>query len=103
MDARIWRKTEHAVAIRLRLESDGVRAVRAICGWKPTVSVPSPLSVAKVHPRDPRLVVRFSAVYLHTGVPPMPTPFKDGEVNTAAIRGNVKKWIAAGLGGVLAC
>jgi 4-hydroxy-2-oxoglutarate aldolase len=33
----------------------------------------------------------------------MPTPFKDGEVDTAAIRSNVEKWIAAGLGGVLAC
>jgi 4-hydroxy-2-oxoglutarate aldolase len=33
----------------------------------------------------------------------MPTPFKDGEVDTAAIRNNVRKWIAAGLGGVLAC
>ena len=33
----------------------------------------------------------------------MPTPFKDGEVDTAAIRGNVRKWMAAGLGGVLAC
>ena len=33
----------------------------------------------------------------------MPTPFKDGEVDTAAIRGNVRKWMTAGLGGVLAC
>jgi 4-hydroxy-2-oxoglutarate aldolase len=32
----------------------------------------------------------------------MPTPFKDGEVDGAAIAGNVRKWIAAGLGGVLA-
>ena len=31
----------------------------------------------------------------------MPTPFKDGAVDTAAIRANVRKWIAAGLGGVL--
>jgi 4-hydroxy-2-oxoglutarate aldolase len=31
----------------------------------------------------------------------MPTPFKDGEVDTAAIQSNVRKWIAAGLGGVL--
>jgi 4-hydroxy-2-oxoglutarate aldolase len=31
----------------------------------------------------------------------MPTPFKDGEVDVAAIRSNVRKWIAAGLGGVL--
>ena len=32
----------------------------------------------------------------------MPTPFKDGEVDAAAIRSNVRKWIAAGLGGVVA-
>jgi dihydrodipicolinate synthase/N-acetylneuraminate lyase len=32
----------------------------------------------------------------------MPTPFKDGEVDTAAIQGNVRRWIAAGLGGVVA-
>ena len=32
----------------------------------------------------------------------MPTPFKDGEVDRAAIRGNVRRWIAAGLGGVVA-
>ena len=32
----------------------------------------------------------------------MPTPFRDGEVDTAAIRGNVRRWIAAGLGGVVA-
>jgi len=31
----------------------------------------------------------------------MPTPFKDGEVDVAAIRSNVRKWIAAGLGGVV--
>ena len=31
----------------------------------------------------------------------MPTPFKDGEVDTAAIQSNVRKWIAAGLGGVV--
>lgn len=31
----------------------------------------------------------------------MPTPFKDGEVDEHAIRSNVRKWIAAGLGGVL--
>lgn len=31
----------------------------------------------------------------------MPTPFQDGEVDTGAIRSNVRKWIAAGLGGVL--
>ena len=32
----------------------------------------------------------------------MPTPFADGEVDERAIRGNVRKWMAAGLGGVLA-
>ena len=32
----------------------------------------------------------------------MPTPFKDGEVNPAAIQGNVRRWIGAGLGGVVA-
>ena len=31
----------------------------------------------------------------------MPTPFRDGEVDTAGIRSNVRKWMAAGLGGVL--
>ncbi|HET7698105.1 MAG TPA: dihydrodipicolinate synthase family protein [Vicinamibacterales bacterium] len=38
---------------------------------------------------------------LRSVFPPMPTPFKDGEVDTAAIQSNVRKWIAAGLGGVL--
>ena len=32
----------------------------------------------------------------------MPTPFTDGEVDRAAIQGNVRRWIAAGLGGVVA-
>jgi 4-hydroxy-2-oxoglutarate aldolase len=32
----------------------------------------------------------------------MPTPFKDGDVDRAAIRSNVRRWIAAGLGGVVA-
>jgi 4-hydroxy-2-oxoglutarate aldolase len=32
----------------------------------------------------------------------MPTPFKDGEVDPAAIRGNIRRWIAAGLGGIVA-
>ena len=32
----------------------------------------------------------------------MPTPFKDGEVDTNAIQANVRKWIAAGLGGIVA-
>jgi len=41
-------------------------------------------------------------VNLRTVFPPMPTPFRDGEVDTAAIRGNVRRWIAAGLGGVVA-
>jgi len=32
----------------------------------------------------------------------MPTPFLDGEVNAAAIRANVRQWMAAGLGGIVA-
>jgi 4-hydroxy-2-oxoglutarate aldolase len=32
----------------------------------------------------------------------MPTPFKDGEVDPAAIQTNVRRWIAAGLGGIVA-
>ena len=32
----------------------------------------------------------------------MPTPFCDGEVDPAAIRANVRRWIAAGLGGIVA-
>jgi 4-hydroxy-2-oxoglutarate aldolase len=32
----------------------------------------------------------------------MPTPFRDGEVDPEAIRGNVRRWIAAGLGGIVA-
>lgn len=32
----------------------------------------------------------------------MPTPFKDGEVDPAAIRRNVRRWMGAGLGGVVA-
>jgi 4-hydroxy-2-oxoglutarate aldolase len=32
----------------------------------------------------------------------MPTPFLSGEVDTAAIRSNVRKWIASGLGGIVA-
>lgn len=32
----------------------------------------------------------------------MPTPFADGEVDTAAITRNVRRWMAAGLGGVVA-
>src|SRR5688500_12127702 len=31
----------------------------------------------------------------------MPTPFRDGDVDAAAIQSNVRKWIAAGLGGVV--
>jgi 4-hydroxy-tetrahydrodipicolinate synthase len=33
---------------------------------------------------------------------PMPTPLRDGEVLTAAIAGNVRRWIASGLGGIVA-
>ena len=32
----------------------------------------------------------------------MPTPFAGGEVDTAAIARNVQRWMAAGLGGVVA-
>lgn len=32
----------------------------------------------------------------------MPTPFKGGEVDAAAIQSNVRTWIAAGLGGIVA-
>jgi dihydrodipicolinate synthase/N-acetylneuraminate lyase len=32
----------------------------------------------------------------------MPTPFKDGEIDPAAIQSNVRRWMAAGLGGVVA-
>ena len=39
---------------------------------------------------------------LRSVFPPMPTPFADGEVDTGAIRSNVRKWIAAGLGGIVA-
>jgi 4-hydroxy-2-oxoglutarate aldolase len=34
--------------------------------------------------------------------PPMPTPFNDGGVDSAAIRFNVEKWMKAGLGGIVA-
>jgi 4-hydroxy-2-oxoglutarate aldolase len=34
--------------------------------------------------------------------PPMVTPFADGEVDGRAIRRNVERWVAAGLGGVVA-
>jgi 4-hydroxy-2-oxoglutarate aldolase len=33
--------------------------------------------------------------------PPMPTPFLDGEVHTAAISSNIGRWMRSGLGGVL--
>lgn len=32
----------------------------------------------------------------------MPTPFRDGEVDAGAIRGNVRRWIGSGLGGIVA-
>ena len=32
----------------------------------------------------------------------MPTPFRDGEVDPAAIRNNVRRWMTAGLGGIVA-
>jgi 4-hydroxy-2-oxoglutarate aldolase len=39
---------------------------------------------------------------LRSVFPPMPTPFKDGDVDTAGIRSNVRTWMAAGLGGIVA-
>ena len=33
---------------------------------------------------------------------PMPTPFSDGEVNARAIQSNVRRWMDAGLGGIVA-
>ena len=41
--------------------------------------------------------MRFASVF-----PPMPTPFVDGDVDPAAIRFNVEKWMDAGLGGIVA-
>jgi 4-hydroxy-2-oxoglutarate aldolase len=41
-------------------------------------------------------------VNLRTVFPPMPTPFRGGEVDTGAIRSNVRQWIASGLGGIVA-
>ena len=38
---------------------------------------------------------------LRTVFPPMPTPFTGGEVDLAAVRHNVERWVAAGLGGAL--
>ena len=38
---------------------------------------------------------------LRTVFPPMPTPFEDGEVDAPAIRRNIERWVAAGLGGAL--
>ena len=34
--------------------------------------------------------------------PPMPTPFRDGDVNTKAIGANIRRWMTEGLGGVVA-
>lgn len=39
---------------------------------------------------------------LQTVFPPMPTPFRNDEVDAAAIKANVRRWIAEGLGGVVA-
>jgi 4-hydroxy-2-oxoglutarate aldolase len=41
-------------------------------------------------------------VNLRSIFPPMPTPFRGGEVDTAAIRRNVRQFIANNLGGVVA-
>src|SRR3954465_3661982 len=40
--------------------------------------------------------MRFDSVF-----PPMPTPFRDGDVDTSAIAFNVGKWMHAGLGGIV--
>lgn len=34
--------------------------------------------------------------------PPMPTPFSGDSIDTKAIRANVERWVAAGLGGIVA-
>jgi 4-hydroxy-2-oxoglutarate aldolase len=44
----------------------------------------------------------FSSVNLRSVFPPMPTPFRGGEVDGGAIKANVRRWIAAGLGGIVA-
>ena len=43
------------------------------------------------------LLVNLRAVF-----PPMPTPFKDGEIDEAAIGTNVRHWMTTGLGGIVA-
>src|SRR5689334_7957018 len=43
-----------------------------------------------------------SAVNLRTIFVPMPTPFSSGEVDLAAIRSNVRRWMDVGLGGIVA-
>jgi 4-hydroxy-2-oxoglutarate aldolase len=43
-----------------------------------------------------------SRVNLRSIFVPMPTPFAGGEVDYAAIGGNVRQWIASGLGGIVA-
>ena len=42
------------------------------------------------------------AVNLRSIFVPMPTPFRDGEVDVRAIRSNVRRWMDAGLGGIVA-
>jgi len=42
-------------------------------------------------------------MHLSSIFPPMPTPFaRDGTVDEAAIKANVSRWLAAGLGGIVA-
>ena len=43
------------------------------------------------------MITRLQAVF-----PPMATPFSSGDVDVAAIRRNVQKWMQAGVGGVVA-
>src|SRR5204863_6516906 len=44
----------------------------------------------------------FCRVNLQSIFVPMPTPFTAGDVDTAAIRSNVSRWLASGLGGIVA-
>src|SRR5258708_8455771 len=63
----------------------------------PTSDLRPPTS--DLRPPTSGLLWYVSTVNLRAVFPPMPTPFKDGEVDPAAIQGNVRRWITAGLGG----
>jgi 4-hydroxy-2-oxoglutarate aldolase len=47
-------------------------------------------------------VVRSSRMRFDSVFPPMPTPFRNGEIDPDAIAFNVSKWMQAGLGGIVA-